>query len=107
MVWCVKVLGCRRIHAHGREYARRQEAGRPVYGGTINRSGSLRLARARWRRHHALQQMIELVRQAQGSRAPVARLADVVSGYFTVGVTGVAFVTFRSGWRSRRFPSHW
>ena len=30
--------------------------------------------------------MIEMVKQAQGSRAPVARLADVVSGYFTVGV---------------------
>ena len=39
--------------------------------------------------------MIELVRQAQGSRAPVARLADVVSGYFTVGVLAIALVTFR------------
>jgi Cu+-exporting ATPase len=38
--------------------------------------------------------MIELVRQAQGSRAPVARLADVVSGYFTIGVLAVASVTF-------------
>ena len=39
-----------------------------------------------------LQQMIDLVRQAQGSRAPVARLADVVSGYFTVGVLAIARV---------------
>ncbi len=38
--------------------------------------------------------MIELVRLAQGSRAPVAQLADVVSGYFTVGVLAVAGVTF-------------
>ena len=41
-----------------------------------------------------LQQMVELVKQAQGSRAPVARLADVVSGYFTVGVLVLALVTF-------------
>ena len=41
-----------------------------------------------------LQQMVELVKKAQGSRAPVARLADVVSGYFTLGVLAVALVTF-------------
>src|SRR4029079_19728124 len=40
------------------------------------------------------QQMVELVKQAQGSRAPVARLADVVSGYFTVTVLVLALVTF-------------
>jgi Cu+-exporting ATPase len=38
--------------------------------------------------------MIELVRQAQGARAPVARLADTVSAYFTVAVLGIAAVTF-------------
>jgi Cu+-exporting ATPase len=65
-----------------------------VYGGTINRSGSLRFEARKVGRATALQQMIELVRQAQGSRAPVARLADVVSGYFTVGVLAVATVTF-------------
>ena len=41
-----------------------------------------------------LERMIELVKQAQGSRAPVARLADVVSGYFTLGVLVAAIVTF-------------
>ena len=38
--------------------------------------------------------MIEMVKQAQGSRAPVARLADVVSGYFTMGVLAAALATF-------------
>jgi Cu+-exporting ATPase len=38
--------------------------------------------------------MIELVQQAQGSRAPVTRLADVVSGYFTAGVLLAALLTF-------------
>jgi Cu+-exporting ATPase len=71
-----------------------KKPGDAVYGGTINRSGSLRLEARKIGRATALQQMIELVRQAQGSRAPVARLADVVSGYFTVAVLAVAAVTF-------------
>jgi P-type Cu+ transporter len=71
-----------------------KRAGDAVYGGAINRSGSLRFEARKVGRATALQQMIDLVRQAQGSRAPVARLADVVSGYFTVGVLGIAAVTF-------------
>ncbi len=71
-----------------------KKAGDAVYGGTINRSGSLRFEARKVGRATALQQMIELVRQAQGSRAPVARLADVVSGYFTMGVLAIAALTF-------------
>jgi Cu+-exporting ATPase len=71
-----------------------KKSGDPVYGGTINRSGGLQFEVRKVGRATALQQMIELVRQAQGSRAPVARLADVVSGYFTVGVLAIATVTF-------------
>ena len=71
-----------------------KQAGDTVYGGTINRSGSLRIEARKVGRATALQQMIELVAQAQGSRAPVARLADVVSGYFTIGVLAAAAVTF-------------
>jgi len=71
-----------------------KQPGALVYGGTINRSGSLQFEARKVGRATALQQMIELVRQAQGSRAPVARLADVVSGYFTVGVLAVATATF-------------
>jgi Cu+-exporting ATPase len=68
--------------------------GSTVYGGAINRAGSLRFEARKIGGATTLQQMIELVRQAQGSRAPVARLADVVSGYFTVGVLAVATITF-------------
>jgi Cu+-exporting ATPase len=71
-----------------------KQPGDLVYGGTVNRSGSLQFEARKIGRATALQQMIELVRQAQGSRAPVARLADVVSGYFTVGVLAVATMTF-------------
>jgi Cu+-exporting ATPase len=71
-----------------------KKSGDALYGGTINRSGSLRFEATKIGRATALQQIIELVRQAQGSRAPVARLADVVSGYFTVGVLAIATLTF-------------
>jgi Cu+-exporting ATPase len=68
--------------------------GASVFAGTVNRSGALRYNASKVGRGTVLQQMIELVKQAQGSRAPVARLADVVSAYFTVAVLGVALVTF-------------
>jgi Cu+-exporting ATPase len=68
--------------------------GSPVYGGTINRSGAFRFRATRVGSEAVLQQMIEMVKQAQGSRAPVARLADVVSGYFTGAVLLAALITF-------------
>ncbi|HUI54957.1 MAG TPA: heavy metal translocating P-type ATPase [Bryobacteraceae bacterium] len=68
--------------------------GAAVFAGTINRSGSFRYQARKVGRSTVLQQMIELVKQAQGSRAPVARLADVVSGYFTMAVLAAALVTF-------------
>jgi P-type Cu+ transporter len=74
-----------------------KRAGSPVYAGTMNRAGGFRFRATRVGRGAVLQQMIELVKQAQGSRAPVARLADVVSGYFTAGVLIAALVTF-SAW---------
>ena len=71
-----------------------KRAGSTVFAGTINRSGGFRYEAEKVGRGTVLQQMIEMVKQAQGSRAPVARLADVVSGYFTVGVLIVAAITF-------------
>ena len=72
-------------------------AGAAVFAGTINRSGSLRYTTTKVGRGTVLQQMVEMVKRAQGSRAPVARLADVVSGYFTLGVLAAALLTF-AGW---------
>jgi Cu+-exporting ATPase len=68
--------------------------GAAVFAGTINRSGAFRFEVTQVGRGAVLRQMIEMVKQAQGSRAPVARLADVVSGYFTVGVLAAALATF-------------
>jgi Cu+-exporting ATPase len=71
-----------------------KRAGAAVFAGTVNRSGSFRYEAKKVGRGTVLQQMIALVKQAQGSRAPVARLADVVSGYFTMGVLAAALLTF-------------
>ena len=45
-------------------------------------------------RDTTLQQIIRLVQEAQASRAPIARLADVISGYFTPVVISLAIATF-------------
>ena len=68
--------------------------GASVFAGTMNRSGAFRFEAKKVGRGTVLRQMIEMVKQAQGSRAPVARLADVVSGWFTLGVLIAAAATF-------------
>jgi Cu+-exporting ATPase len=68
--------------------------GSTVFTGTINQAGALRYRATKVGRGTVLQQMIAMVKQAQGSRAPVARLADVVSGWFTLAVLAVATITF-------------
>ena len=71
-----------------------KQAGAAVFAGTMHLSGGFQFQVKKAGRGTVLQQMIEMVKQAQGSRAPVARLADVVSGYFTVGVLLAAVLTF-------------
>ena len=68
--------------------------GATAFAGTVNCSGSFRYRATKVGRATVLRRMIEMVKQAQGSRAPVARLADVVSGYFTAGVLAAALATF-------------
>jgi Cu+-exporting ATPase len=67
--------------------------GDAVYGGTINRAGSLTVRATQVGSETALGQVIRLVQQAQGSRAPIQRLADTVAAYFVPAVLGVALVT--------------
>jgi len=68
--------------------------GDEVVGGTMNGTGSFRYQATRVGSDTTLQQIVRLVEQAQGARAPIARLADVVSGIFTPIVLAVALVTF-------------
>jgi Cu+-exporting ATPase len=61
-----------------------------VFGGTLNQSGALVFEVSRTGRDTALAQIVEAVEQAQGGRAPIARLADVVSAAFVPIVIGLA-----------------
>ncbi|MEM8533866.1 MAG: heavy metal translocating P-type ATPase [Chloroflexota bacterium] len=66
----------------------------PVIGATINKTGSFQFRATRVGKETALAQIIRLVQEAQGSRAPVQRLVDQVSSVFVPVVIVVALVTF-------------
>ncbi|MDQ3746619.1 MAG: copper-translocating P-type ATPase, partial [Acidobacteriota bacterium] len=68
--------------------------GDEVFGATVNRSGSFEFRATRVGRDTVLQQIVRMVEEAQGRRAPIARLADRVSAYFTPVVLCIAVVTF-------------
>jgi Cu+-exporting ATPase len=65
-----------------------------VVGGTLNTTGTLTFRATRVGADTVLARIIRLVSDAQGSRAPIQRLADVVTGYFVPVVLGLAALTF-------------
>ena len=71
--------------------------GDPVVGATINKQGLLKFEATRVGRETALAQIIRLVEEAQGSKAPIQKLADQVSAVFVPAVIGIAAITFL-GW---------
>ncbi|MCU0676089.1 MAG: heavy metal translocating P-type ATPase [Myxococcota bacterium] len=71
--------------------------GDPVYGGTLGANGALTIRLTGVGEDTALARIAKAVERAQGSRAPIARLADVVSGVFVPIVVGIALLTF-VGW---------
>ena len=68
--------------------------GDPVYGATLNRMGSFRMRTTRVGRETALSQIVRLVEEAQGSKAPIQRLADYVASIFVPAVMVVAVAAF-------------
>ena len=68
--------------------------GLPVYGATLNRTGFFQFRVTRIGQETALAQIIRLVEEAQGSRAPIQRLADRVASVFVPAVGGVAVAAF-------------
>jgi len=68
-----------------------KNAGDEVVGATINKNGSIQFTATKVGKDMTLSQIIRLVEEAQGSKAPIAKLADVISGYFVPVVIGIAF----------------
>lgn len=68
--------------------------GATVIGATLNKSGSFRLRATKVGNDTVLQQIVRLVQEAQGSKAPIQRLADTIAGYFVPIVICIALATF-------------
>jgi Cu+-exporting ATPase len=69
-----------------------KKAGDQIYGATINANGLLRFEAEKVGGETALAQIIKLVEDAQGSKAPIAQIADIVSGYFVPIVCAIALI---------------
>ena len=71
-----------------------KQAGEKVIGATVNQTGSFLMRAERIGSETVLAQIVQMVAEAQRSRAPIQKLADTVSGYFVPAVIGVAIITF-------------
>ncbi len=68
--------------------------GDKVIGATMNKNGSFTMEATKVGKDTALQSIVKIVESAQGSKAPIQRMADVISGYFVPIVVGIAILTF-------------
>jgi Cu+-exporting ATPase len=75
-----------------------KQTGDTVVGGTINGQGLLRFSATRVGKETALAQIIRLVQEAQGSKAPIQALADKVAAVFVPAIIGIALVVFILWW---------
>ncbi|MGN7356495.1 heavy metal translocating P-type ATPase [Paenibacillus sp. SAF-054] len=71
-----------------------KQSGDSVIGATLNKNGVLRIQATKVGKETALAQIIKVVEEAQGSKAPIQRVADVISGIFVPIVVGIAVVAF-------------
>lgn len=71
-----------------------KKSGDVLYGSTINKNGFIKMTATKVGRDTALAQIIKVVEDAQGSKAPIQRMADQISGIFVPIVVGIAIFTF-------------
>lgn len=72
----------------------KKQVGDEVIGATLNKTGSFQFRATRIGKDTFLAQIVQLVQQAQGSKAPIQRLADQVTGWFVPVVIAIALLTF-------------
>jgi Cu+-exporting ATPase len=75
-----------------------KKPGSAVVGGSVNRTGFFKMRATRLGKDSMLSQIIRMVEEAQGSKAPVQRLADKVAGIFVPVVIGIATLSFFVWW---------
>ncbi|HEY9627072.1 MAG TPA: heavy metal translocating P-type ATPase [Coleofasciculaceae cyanobacterium] len=78
----------------GESVAVKKQPGDEVIGATINKTGSFKFRATRIGKDTFLAQIVKLVQQAQGSKAPIQKLADQVTGWFVPVVIAIAILTF-------------
>jgi Cu+-exporting ATPase len=71
-----------------------KKAGDSVIGATINKTGTFKFEATKVGKDAVLAQIIRLVQEAQGSKPPIARMADVIASYFVPAVISIAILTF-------------
>lgn len=71
-----------------------KKAGDAVIGATVNKNGRLRIRATKVGKDSALAQIVKVVEEAQGSKAPIQRVADAISGIFVPIVVGIAALAF-------------
>lgn len=71
-----------------------KQQGDEVVGGTLNRSGSVKIAATRLGKDSVLQQIVELVQRSEASKAPIQRLADRIAAIFVPVILGISLLVF-------------
>ncbi|KAF0143403.1 MAG: Cu2+-exporting ATPase [Nitrospirae bacterium] len=71
-----------------------KKSGDFVIGATINKTGSFKFEATKVGRETMLSQIINMVQEAQGSKPPIARMADLIASYFVPAVMGISVITF-------------
>jgi Cu+-exporting ATPase len=75
-----------------------KRAGDQVFGATLNKTGAFRFEATKVGRDTVLAQILKLVEEAQGSKAPIQRVADSVASVFVPAVIGIGVLTFGVWW---------